>query len=383
MSCTLRVLHVITGLETGGAEQMLYKLLTTPELRPGSAVVSLTGRGTFGRKIERLGVPVLPLGMDLGIPNPFALLNLCRYWRQHSPDLVQGWMYHGNLATTLAAIHLKNPIPHCWNVRHSLHDLSREKLIHRIVIRAGGRFSRFPSSIIYNSTTAMQQHEKLGYSSLVSQFIPNGFDCVRYRPDVRSRRRVRRCLGLKDETVAVGLIARYHPSKGHDLFFQAATEVQRCHPDVLFVLAGRGVDDPNGKLVQMVNRNYGQLNVRLLGERDARILLPGLDILVLASVSGDSFPNIIGEAMASAVPVVTSDVGDCASLVANFGIAVPAGNSQRLAEGILHLIDKGPEGRTALGRKARSQCLDSYSIEQIALRYRAHYDTVVSQGEVR
>lgn len=371
---------MITGLETGGAEQMLYKLLTTAELRSGSAVVSLTGRGTFARKIERLGVPVLTLGMNLGMPNPFALLTLSHYWRQHNPDLVQGWMYHGNLATTLSAMHLKSTVPHCWNVRHSLHDLSCEKLVHRIFIRAGAVFSRFPRSIVYNSTTAMQQHEKLGYSSLTSHFIPNGFDCARYRPDPRSRRRVRHCLGLQNATVAVGLVARYHPSKGHDLFLQAAVEVQQGHPDVMFVLAGRGVDDPNGKLWQMVTRDFSHLNVRLLGERDARVLLPGLDILAVASVSGDSFSNVIGEAMACGVPVVTTDVGDCARLVTKFGVAVPAGDSSRLAKGIHQLIDHGAEGRAALGRVARSQCQESYSIEQIARQYRAHYEMVLSQG---
>ena len=86
----MKIIHVITGLNTGGAETMLYKLVSKMDWDKFEIqVISLTDIGPIGKKIEDLGIPVSALGMRKGIPNPVAIFTLARWLRRTKPDLVQ------------------------------------------------------------------------------------------------------------------------------------------------------------------------------------------------------------------------------------------------------------------------------------------------------
>src|SRR5512133_2502381 len=95
-----KVLHVITGLGTGGAEAMLYKLALATRSRRGvrHAVVSLMDDGTYGPKLRAEGISVTSLGMRQGVPDPAATLRLVRVVRRERPDVIQTWMYHADLS---------------------------------------------------------------------------------------------------------------------------------------------------------------------------------------------------------------------------------------------------------------------------------------------
>ena len=100
----MRVMHVITGLSTGGAETMLLKLLSAASGSMEHVVVSLGDEGTIGPRIAALGVPVHCLRLKRNAPNPFRALSILPLARRIDPQLIQGWMYHGNLMASLAAL---------------------------------------------------------------------------------------------------------------------------------------------------------------------------------------------------------------------------------------------------------------------------------------
>ena len=86
----MKIVHVITSLSPDGAQTMLYKLLSSLDQRIyQSQVVSLTDKGMMGGRIEAIGVPVLALGMRPGMPSPFSVLQLARWLRQCSPDVIR------------------------------------------------------------------------------------------------------------------------------------------------------------------------------------------------------------------------------------------------------------------------------------------------------
>nr|MDA3877952.1 glycosyl transferase family 1 [Halothiobacillus sp.] len=147
----MNVLHIITGLSTGGAERALYKVLAGGLAQSGnSAVLSLRDEGAYGRKIRDLGVPVYTLGMQRGVPGPLAVTRLRRLVRSLRPAIVQGWMYHGNLAAWLAQRMAPGRPALAWNIRHSLYGLSGEKRATRQVIRANRWLSGAPDALLYN-----------------------------------------------------------------------------------------------------------------------------------------------------------------------------------------------------------------------------------------
>src|SRR5215472_8452683 len=107
----MRIMHVITGLSTGGAETMLLKLLSAASGEMEHVVVSLGGEGTIGPRIAALGVPVHCLGLQRSAPNPFRALSILSLARRIGPQLIQGWMYHGNLMAGMAALALRKSAP--------------------------------------------------------------------------------------------------------------------------------------------------------------------------------------------------------------------------------------------------------------------------------
>lgn len=373
MKC--RVLHVITGLSTGGAEMMLLKLLTA--LRDDSmesVVVSLTDEGTLGAKLMEIGVPVHHLGMSPARPTLSALLRLRKLIAEIEPDIIQGWMYHGNLAASLSALLLPAKIPVLWNIRQSIDDLATEKRSTRWVIHAGAYLSWLPRRIINNSRHSAAMHEAIGYSRTRGVVIPNGFDCQRFIPSAVRRVQIRAELGLSDEHCLIGMIARFHPMKDHANFLKAADLLSKQHDQVRFFCAGRGVDEDNAELVRL-RADYGlQHKMFLLGERsDTAELNAALDIAVLSSSCREGFPNVVGEAMACGVPCAVTDVGDAGWLVGDAGRVVPVRRPDRLAVALKELVELGARERHRIGALARDRIEREFSLPLVSQRYRDIY----------
>jgi glycosyltransferase involved in cell wall biosynthesis len=372
-------MHVITGLSTGGAETMLLKLISAASGSMEHVVVSLGDEGTIGPRIAALGVPVHCLRLQRNAPNPFKALSILSLARRIDPQLIQGWMYHGNLMASLAAQPLRKTEPGkeppvIWNIRQTVYDLRNERWLTAKLIRMGARLSARPDAIIYNSQTSARQHEALGYRTEKRVIIPNGFDCQALRPDEAERKAVRAELGIPDNTVLIGLVARYHPMKDHIGFLRAAGMVVRSHPQAKFVLAGTGVSSRQSELVEAVRQNGLQDSAMLLGERsDILRLNNAFDIACSASAWGEGFSNSIGEAMACGVPCAVTDVGDSAYVIGNTGFVAPPRHPDALANAISRLIEMGCAGRRQLGASARNRIETEFSLPAIVRRYEDLY----------
>ena len=376
---TARVLHVINTLDASGAEVSLHKLLAALDRsRFESAVVSLAGHGVVADKTGALDIPIYSLGLRERGASVRALQQLLHSVKSWRPDLVQGWMYYGNLAAVALAGPMRRRLPIVWNVRHSIDRLEEEKTLTRWSIQAGALLSRQAMRIIYNSQAGAQQHEQLGYSQCYTVVIPNGFDTRRFEPSAERRRQLRNQLGISQDTVVVGMVARYHPMKNHDGFLEAARHIHATHSHVVFVLAGRGVMPENLALKRKTKESGLEESVRLLGEiRDVPPLMAALDVLVSASAYGEGFPNTVGEAMAAGVPCVVTDVGDSAMVVGSHGSVVAPRDTSALATAVATLIDMGRDSRQKIGLEARDRIVNNFSSEDVTARYAALYEAVL------
>ena len=366
-----RVLFITTGLRSGGAEMMLWKLLShLHQQHLMATVVSLRGREKLEGRIKELGVPVF----SLGFKRPWQLLGaawrLGRVLRTVRPHVIQGWMYHGNLAALLVAPFAPGRPLLFWSVRQSLQDLKREKSATAIVIKVGAKLSNRVDGVIYNSAVSRRQHEGIGFSGARSRVIDNGFDTALFQPDPTARAVVREELGLPSSSKLVGLIARYHPMKGHLDLLQAAARVVELVPEAYFVLAGWGVMAENQLLGSQVKSLGLERHVALLGEReDVPRLTAALDVAVSASKWGDAFPNSLGEAMSCGVPCIATEVGDARRILGESGVIVPPGDVASMVGAIVAMLTLDETKRSALGRVARSRVISKFPLEDVALRY--------------
>jgi glycosyltransferase involved in cell wall biosynthesis len=373
-------LNVITGLKTGGAEMMLFKLLSRIDYGIHKArIISLIGGGPMRERMLSIGVAVDTLNMRRGIPSLMALWRLREIVSRYRPDLIQGWMYHGNLAASIAGWFCPNNPPVVWNVRQSLYDLKHERLFTRWVIRVNAWLSVRADTIIYNSLTSARQHEEFGFDASRTHIIPNGFDTEVFRPDENARSSVRRELGVADNAVLIGLIGRYHPMKDHANFLNAAALLDKDLPNVLFLLAGYEVDVNNPTLGPMIEALGLGGRVFLLGERgDMPQLHAALDIATCSSWS-EGFANVIGEAMSCGVPCVVTDVGDLAWIIGDTGRVVVARDPVALAAAWRDLLALGHNDRQTLGARARQRVIENFSLEAVVQQYQDLHECLIAR----
>ena len=377
----IKVSHVITGLHVGGAEAMLYKLLAAIDTQVvTSEVVALLPGGEYAERIRALAIPVHDLGMQRGVPGPQALWRLNHRLRSSAPAIVQTWMYHADLLGALATRGMHNT-KLAWNIRHSnlVRDLNGP--LTRWIVRLCAYLSHWmPDAIVCNSVTAKQIHINLGYAADKFVVIPNGFDTVEFSPDDQARVLFRAELGLASTTPLIGLIARFHPQKDHETFFKAVGKLHRTHPEAQFVLCGADISWDNEQLSSWVNEADVSKVTHLLGQRnDMPLVMRGLDMLCSSS-SGEGFPNVIGEAMACAVPCVVTDVGDSSLVVDDTGLVVPPAQPQALAAALGQMLDIEPSRRSQLGFQARQRIIEEFSIERIAAQYVNLYLSLINSS---
>ncbi|MGH7628493.1 MAG: glycosyltransferase [Gemmatimonadales bacterium] len=377
----IRVCHVISGLRTGGAEAVLGRLIAATQGRTLCAsVVSLSEPTRIAGELERLGVPITSLSLGRRPAGLARVRGLAPALRAARPDVVQGWMYHGNLAATAGVRWARLGSPVVWNVRGSQYGVERERPLTRLVVLAGRSLSRGPSRIVYDSETSRTQHRTLGYSDRRALTIPNGFDTGRFAPDAAARRDARAELGVSDDTLLVGHLARYHPAKDHVTLLRAFEDVRKRVPAARLVLAGRGVDQSNPELQTLIGHLGLGGGVMLLGERtDVPRLLAALDLLCSSSAWGEGFPNVLGETMACGVPCVATDIGDSREVLGDTGRVVPPRNAAALAEACVEVLTLGVAERRRLGEAARARVVEHFAIEAIAERYVALYHEVTGR----
>lgn len=368
----LSILYVTTALIAGGAEMMLYRLLSRLDrTRFTPQVVSLVEHGPISRKIQAMGVPVRSLGMKIGVPNPTVVLRLARWLRQDPPDMMQTWMYHADLVGGLAA-RLVGNIPVAWGIRHS--DLSPEtssRLTH-LTVKTCARLSHWlPDRIVCCSEASRQVHAAIGYAAEKMVVIPNGYDVGTFHPDLGARASVRKALGLSEDAPIIGMVARYDPQKDHRGFIRAAQMLHRERPDVHFLLCGVEMTWENQEIARWIDDAGLRTHFHLLGRRDDDIasVTAALDIASLSSSYGEGFPNVVSEAMCCGVPCVVTDVGDAALIVGQTGIVVPPRNPQALAAAWRAMLEMGREGRRPLGIAARQRISERFDIAEITGQY--------------
>lgn len=371
----MRVLHVIIGLRVGGAEMMLLKLLRQmdcAEFEP--MVAAFIDGGPCAASLQEIGVPVRHLGMNHVWQAPMALMRLHQVAREFAPDVVQGWMYHGNIAATIVAGQLTKQPDLYWNIRHSLSDPTKEKFLTRRLIELGARWSGRPRKVVHNAAISIEQHGAVGFRRDNALMIPNGFELEKFYPSPEARVQMRRELGLSQDSVLVGNLGRYHPMKAQGDFIMAAAKLAETHPTAHFLLGGRDVTTNNARLQEFVAASGVAEKFHLLGpqENPARFLA-ALDLYCLSSSYGEGFPNVLGEAMSCGVPCVTTEVGEAKEIVGSLGVVAPVSDPAALAAAMELLLARIRDEGEQLGDLCRASIGERYDLNTIADLYAAMY----------
>jgi len=328
----MRILHIITGLNNGGAEAVLYRL--TSDVRHQHQVISLMHPGTYGPLLEARGITVYSLGLSRGQISLGALMRLWRLIRRIRPDLIQTWMYHSDLLGSIVG-YLAGVQSIVWGIRNSRLD-AKSSSATRAVVKLLAKLSGIsPRLIVSCSEDALQVHTALGYRREKIVVIPNGYDVSQLAPDPAARARVRAEIGISDDTFVIGMVGRWDLQKDHETLCLALERLSASPGRWRCVLVGPSMTAMNAQLAALLYRTHVGDRVVLLGPRnDIPAIMNALDVHVLSSAYGEAFPNVVAEAMACGTPCVITDVGDARLIIADTGWVAPIRDHAKLAEGL-------------------------------------------------
>lgn len=366
MTGSLRVLHVITGLGLGGAENMLTSLAAhSTDAGMAPSVIALTPGGENAARIRAAGVAVSDLGMTRGLPDPRAVRKLALAIQAARPQVIQSWMYHADLLALAArAVLPRGERPRLvWGVRCSDMDVGRYGPSLRLIIAVCARLSARPDAVLVNSHAGREVHEKLGYRPRRFEVVVNGTDTNRFRPDPDARAAVRKALGISPTATLLAHVARRDPMKDHETYLAALDRL----PQVTGLAVGLGTEN----LPDRVNL------IRLGARADVPRLLAASDFIVSSSAFGEGFPNVLAEGMATGAPAVSTDVGDAARIVGDTGRIVPPRDPQALAGAIAELDGETGEARAARRASARKRIETVFPLDGAARAYAALYRSLI------
>lgn len=369
-SSRLKVVHVIGGLELGGAETLLYRLATNETKDIAHEVICLGKPEWYSSRLESAGIPVTHLNMASPVTVFRGLRALRKLLRTNSADVIQSWMYHANLLAPIAA--RGTGIPVVWGIHNS--SFNQVGLTSRLSAwMAGAAASRLAAFVINCSQRSSQIHAELGYSAVPNAVVPNGYDPQTFRPDREARAAVRASLGLRDETFVVGCVSRWHQQKDIPNLLKAIRGAANEGVPLRCLLVGRGLGTANRELARAIHAGGCADLVLPLGERsDLPDLARAFDLHVLSSRS-EAFSNVVAETMLSETPNVVTDVGDSALIVDQTGWVVRPEDADELGRAIGEAYREWATDQPAWQKRrvaARRRIAERFTFQRMAEAYR-------------
>jgi glycosyltransferase involved in cell wall biosynthesis len=375
------VLHIITGLNDGGAEAVLFNLVRSTASFEHK-VISLMGPGKYGPKMEAEGIEVSYLGLSSSLPSLLKLLRLTSKVRSAAPDVVQCWMYHADLlggyASWRAGVRAI-----VWGLHHTTLDREGTKWATRKLVRVNAWASSWlPNRIISCSRNGNEVHREIGYPADKMVVVHNGYNTAAFQPDNEARAAIRAEFNISDDQILLGCVARFNPQKDHQNLILGFAEVTKTYPNARLLLIGPGLTVENNEITALIAQTGLKDLVTLVGPRaDIPAIMNGLDLHVLGSAFGEAFPNVLSEAMSCGTPCVATDVGDSATIVGDTGRIVPPRDSMALANAILDMAYRLSD--PVVQAACRDRILGNFTLEHMTGGYTRVWSDSIAEAMLR
>jgi glycosyltransferase involved in cell wall biosynthesis len=350
---------VITDLDVGGAERTLVALATGLDRRRWEpSVIALGPEGALAEPLRAAGIDTRCLGAEKRRPAQ-AVLRLAGALRARSPELIQSFMFHANIAAKLAAPLAGSP----WVVG-GLRVAERHKLWHLSLDRWTSWLGTGSVCVSEGVRQFSRSVGRLNDERLV--VIPNAVDPT---PFDRAEPANRASLGLPEDAFLALFVGRLDPQKGLPHLITAAEVVVRARPGWHLALAGDGPD--RDRLVAQAASAPGLAgHFHWLGRRDdVPSLLKAADLLVLPSL-WEGMPNVVLEAMAARRAVVATAVEGTDELVVpgETGWLIPPADPGALASALIEAA-YSPDRTQRFGEAGRSRVEVEFALERMVAAY--------------
>lgn len=374
----MRIAFLTRSLEVGGAERQLTQLAVGLGQRGhGVEVISLYPGGGLAQSLATACVPVRNIHKKGRWDLIGFYKRLIKLLRKQQPQVLYSFLDVPNLISVALRPALKAKV--VWGVRAAFMDYAQYDRFSYLVNRLTYPASRWAHGIVLNSWAAAEYHRARGLPRDKVKVIPNGIDAGRFRYDQEGGRLMRERWGLGPDQLVLGLSGRLDPMKDHVNFLQAARIVLAARPEARFVCIGGGEPAYLADLKNQAQALGLAGAVVWAGEiNDMPAAYSALDIAVSAS-SGESFSNVVAEAMACQRPLAVTDVGDSARIVGEDAKVAPPRDPEALAAACLELLSLSPDARQEIGERLRSRVERNYSLQAMVTASESYLTNLLAE----
>ena len=368
----INVLQIVEGMNWGGAETKLVELISHMDMDRFNTTVCSLGMGDrIKNRFEDLAVKFVNFERSSRI-DPRLIFRVRNLIRDEKIDVVMTTLFYADVIGALASAISPNKAVFSWETISAPEWL----LWHRLV---SYRFAmRYCTKVVSVShATAKWLVDKRGLSEEKVVVIPYGVNLREFKAgkDLALKQE----LGIDKDTTVIGTVARLHPQKGHTYLIEAAKQIIPKFGNVKFVFVGDG--DLRADLEKEVAKTGFGNNFLFLGFRsDVKELLRVFDIFVLPSLY-EGLPNVILEAMATALPVIATAVDGTVELVEDgkSGYLVEPKKPEQLIEKISSLLQDGSR-LAAFGKRGRERVEKEYSLDLQVNNFQDLYAKYATNG---
>ena len=376
MSSPVRVDYLITGTGTGGAEKILFELVTRlcPE-KFSPRVISMKKIGRTGKKIQEAGVEVVSLGLPEKTDLKyvffllFAVVKLVLLIVSDRPKILHSWLFQANIAGRFAAKLCGVPI----NIS-GMRVIEEERMVQYPIDLLTSRM--VTKYLAVCESVGNHYLKKLALPQKMMTVIPNGIDMKKY--EKVSENTPDTVKDSENKTLIIGLMGRLHRQKGFDVFLRSFPFVVKKNYNIKALIAGGGPELRS--LQNLIDKLNLEKYVQLLGEvSDPAGFMNGLDVFVLPS-RWEGMPNVVLEAMAFGLPVIATNVGGSPELVVSgkdgeTGIIVSPENEEELSSALISILDD-PKRRGDMRESALSR-VKKFDMEKMISQYEKLYEQLL------
>ena len=378
----IRLCFLIRSLDCGGSQRQLAELVRHLDTTKFDITVLTFYPGglLWNTVLETPGVRLVCLGKSGRWDLARFTGRLVRILRRLRPDVIHGYGVVANELAWLAGRAAGGRV--VWGLRASKLELNRYDWTVRASLKVSAKLSRHVDLVISNSIAGMQYYVGEGFDPDNLTVIPNGIDTHRFRQWLDARNQLRGQWALGPSDFLFGLLGRLDPMKGHATFLEAMACLAERHPRVRAVCIGDSLARARRYLSESPAAR--SLGARLRWEparEDVELVLPALDALVLSSDYGEGFPNVVGEAMATEVPSIVTDVGDAARVLDDPVRTIPPRNTLLLRNACEHLLELSTAERRRIGRNDRRRIVAHFSAPRLAEHTTALLEALAGRPE--
>lgn len=362
---SIKILHMIETAGPGGAENMLIRLIHGLDKKKYDSVACFLKSGWLPDKLKSQNVETLIISQKRCIDIHW-LIQVIRYIKKNNVKIIHTHEFAMNVNGSLLSMLIKIPCVTTVHGKNYYPDKWYRKVAYRFVSKKS--YMVAVSSDIKNFLA-----EQISINKDKIHIVINGINTKDYMHSETTRMNTRQSFAINNNNILIGAIGNLYTVKGHIYLIEAAGIVCKNYPEVKFIIAGRG--EQQSRLEEKINELGLHDNVNLLGFReDIPEILNALDIYVMSSLS-EGTPLSILEAMASGVPIVSTNVGGIKRIIEDGmnGSLVDAKNPGQLADAIIELI-KDRKKRVMLARHAKASVESNYSMDNML----AIYDDIYS-----